>query len=52
MPTWGSGYENPFNHASLGYVRGELASRANNAGAKLRAGKTNKASVYLITILL
>lgn len=43
MPTWGSGYENPFYHASLGYVRGELASRAINAGAKVRAGKTNKA---------
>ena len=43
MPTWGSGYENPFYHASLGYVSGELQSRAINAGAKVRAGKTNKA---------
>jgi len=43
MPTWSSGYENPFYHASLGYVRGELNSRAINAGAKVRAGKTNKA---------
>jgi len=43
MPTWSTGYENPFYHASLGYVRGELQSRANNAGVKIRAGKTNKA---------
>lgn len=43
MPTWSTGYENPFYHASLGYVKGELQARANNAGAKVRAGKTNKA---------
>jgi hypothetical protein len=43
MPVWGGAYENPFYHASLGYVKGELAARANNAGRKIRAGKTNKA---------